>query len=71
MAHQASNLCILGTLKLEMVLLGMLMTIYILGSPLYLHLEEGLAFVRHVASFPSCNYDFLAKSLSTIPLGIL
>ena len=71
MAHQASNLSSPGALKLRMVLLGMSLAIYILGSHLYWQLEEGLASVRRVASFPSCTYDFSAKYMSTIPPGIL
>lgn len=70
MAHQASNLCNPGTLKLTMVLLGMLLAIYILGPPLYWQLAEGVASVRHAAACPSCICDCSAESLSTIPPGL-
>lgn len=70
MAHQASNLCSPGALKLIMVLLGMSLAIYILGPPLYWQLAEGLASVRHAAACPSCVCDCSAESLSTIPPGL-
>ena len=71
MAHQESNLCSPGTLKLTMVFLGMSLEIYILGPPLYWNLAEGLESVRHGVACPSCICDCSAESLSTIPLGIL
>eukprot|EP01018_Ginkgo_biloba_P026612 Gb_19046 [translate_table: standard] len=70
MAHQASNSCSPGVLKLILVLLGMSLAVYILGPPLYWQLAEGLASVRHAASCPACICDCPSEALVTIPSGL-
>eukprot|EP00252_Welwitschia_mirabilis_P023430 TRINITY_DN6610_c0_g3_i1.p1 TRINITY_DN6610_c0_g3~~TRINITY_DN6610_c0_g3_i1.p1 ORF type:complete len:190 (+),score=46.74 TRINITY_DN6610_c0_g3_i1:226-795(+) len=66
MASQKVN----GALKLVVLMLGMVMATYIIGPPLYWHIAEDLASLRHSTTCEPCFCDCPSESLVAIPTGL-
>nr|DAD20422.1 TPA_asm: hypothetical protein HUJ06_021885 [Nelumbo nucifera] len=72
MAVNRTGLCSPGVLKVALAVMAMCLAGYIVGPPLYWHVTEGLAAVRHAsssssASCPPCNCDCNSQPLLSLP----
>ncbi|KAK9151627.1 hypothetical protein Syun_009936 [Stephania yunnanensis] len=69
--HQSG--CSPGVLKAASAVVALCLAAYILGPPLYWHLSEALAAVRHASSSPPscppCVCDCASQPLLSMPLG--